>query len=101
MHDYEQAEKYKPLSNVKRDLLPSDPFYKENRIVKVSKFTKTLKKFGKDVTDQKVVYFLLEEDLTLGSGRMYKAQETLKDRLNLQDVKIEKQGIYLKVTYTK
>lgn len=101
LHDYEQAEKYKPLSNVKRDLLPSDPFYKENRIVKVSKFTKTLKKFGKDVTDQKVVYFLLEEDLKLGSGRMYKAQETLKDRLNLQDVKIEKQGIYLKVTYTK
>lgn len=101
LHDYEQAGKYKPLSNVKRDLLPSDPFYKENRIVKVSKFTKTLKKFGKDVTDQKVVYFLLEEDLKLRSGRMYKAQETLKDRLNLQDVKIEKQGIYLKVTYTK
>lgn len=99
--DFDMSRKYRPLVNVKRDLLKSDPFYQENRIVKVSKFTKTLKSFGKDVSDQKTVYFLLEEDIRLGSGRINKAQETLKTQLNLQDVKIKNLGIYLKVTYTK
>lgn len=100
-YDMHQDSGRRGFVNIKRDLLKTDPFYKENRILKVSEFTKTLKSFGKDVTDQKVVYFLLEEDIRLGGNRMSKARETLKDRLNLQDVKMDKYDIYLKVTYIK